>query len=103
MSVRADLAAARREYEGGGATKYGGFGSCGDTSRGVLRVATLLERDDLLQQYRNLDWKSKQNRGFGEVVGGECGRVSGNNVIDATLLVVYLHKKVVIAWEGLGW
>ena len=36
---------------------------------GYLRVATLLERDDLLQQYRNLDWKSKQNRGFGEVVG----------------------------------
>ena len=69
----------------------------------ILRVATFLERDDLLQQYRNLDWKSKQNRGFGEVVGGECGRVSGNNVIDATLLVVYLHKKVVIAWEGLGW
>ena len=63
----------------------------------VLRVATLLERDDLLQQYRNLDWKSKQNRGFGEAVGGECGRVSGNNAIDATLLVVYLHKKVVIA------
>ena len=44
-----------------------------------------------MQQYRNLDWKSKQNR------GGECGRVSGNNVIDTTLLVVYLHKKVVIA------
>ena len=62
-----------------------------------MRVATLLERDDLLQQYRNLDWKSKQNRGFGKVVGGQCGRVSGNNVIDATLLVVYLHKKVVIA------
>ena len=31
------------------------------------------------------------------MVGGECGRVSGNNVIDTTLLVVYLHKKVVIA------
>ena len=74
-----------------------GSAVCGDTSRGVLRVATLLECDDLLQQYRNLDWKSKQDRGFGEVVGGECGRVSGNNVIDATLLVVYLHKKVVIA------
>ena len=31
------------------------------------------------------------------MMGGECGRVSGNNVIDAMLLVVYLHKKVVIA------
>ena len=47
------------KYEGGGATKYGGFGGCGDTSRGLLIAATLLERDDLLQQYRNLDWKSK--------------------------------------------